>query len=401
VRTIVLHRRFWWSGPFLLTAVIWLISLGANSMEPEGIRSGSAIFYPFAAVALGFDDNVLTQPSNRKESAFTLLTAGVDVLLAQEESKDIIQLTAEVESGIYASSSSDDYTDSDLVLDYILQPNDKSRLSASARIQQLHDPRSPATLATRPSLDVYSDTGFEGEWYYGINDWEGADSSLTINSTDRSYKSNRSINRTKNHQSTFLSGLLRFPLAPNMRLRLSVRVIDLNYDIENSRDSNQLRIRSGVDWQMSEITLLSAEVGFQEKNFDQSIIEDHSDLSWEAKLTWAPEKFNIVEITTNQDFSESINEASYVSFSRLNLDWIYNWDDFIRATTSVGTLKETSETVAGSSVDDINYTALAIEYDLQKSIQMTALISNTHNSSDILGNSSDKLVISIGLTAAF
>lgn len=373
----------------------------AEKYAPEGIRSGSVIYYPYASLSVGNDDNVLSQETNPTSSTVTSLSAGVTMRIAQPGSRGEFNVELEAQNGTFDSSPDDDYTDSAISAGYTYAPSDKLSLKVAAGIKQLHDARTPTTLPASSTPDEYKDTTVDGEWHYGINDWEGADTLVALNLTDRVYQSNVAVNQAKDRQQISISGLLRFPVAPNTRLRISGRHITFDYDTTDTKDSDQLRLMVGVEWQISDQTLLSADLGGQEKNFDQNSAADDSDSAWEISMTWTPEDFNKVKLTTSNDFDESLTAATHLNKRKVGLVWSYEWDDYLTSLLTVETSEDSSVNGATTTVDTINYFSLSVKYGLTRTVMIDGGISRTDVDSDIAGNSSVKNVFSIGLTAAF
>lgn len=368
---------------------------------PEGIRSGSVIYYPYATLSVGNDDNVVSQETNPISSTVTKLSAGVAMRIAQQGSKGEFDVELEAHKGTFNSSPDDDYTDGAISAGYTYAPSDKLSLKVAAGIKQLHDARTPITLPTSSTPDEYQDTTVDVEWHYGINDWAGADTLVELNLTDRVYQNNLAVNQAKDRNQTSVSGLLRFPVAPNTRLRISGRHITFDYDITDTRDSDQLRLMVGVEWQVSDQTLLSADLGGQEKNFDQNSAADDTDSVWEIIMTWTPETFNRVELTTSNDFDESLTAATHLKVRKVGLVWSYEWDDFLTSLLTVETSEDSSVSGATTTVDIINYFSLSVKYGLTRTVMINGGISRTDVDSDIADNSSVKNVFGIGLTAAF
>jgi hypothetical protein len=386
----------------LFLGLVYSHSVFADIFEPEGIRSGSTISYPFASLAFGHDDNVTSLEDDPQDSNFTILAAGFSMQILPASRRGVFELSVDAQSGEYEDSSDDDYTDSSVFIEYTDQPNDKHDFSLSAGVKQLHDPRTPQTLETRSSLDEYTDTSLEGGWQYGVSDGGDTDATVKVNVTERYYDSERSVNAGKDRTSTEIAGLLRFPIAPNTRFRASVGFTDFDYDNTDSRDSFETLFLAGAEWQASDITSLSAEIGFQDKDFDQDDEQDDSDDAWELAFTWAPEEFNTLRIASRKYYDESITDASYLRIRSIDLTWIYDWEDFLRTTLVVGNRIETSEfTGASDSEDDIDYYSLTLQYALRPTLQLTASVADNSISSDTVGNSSDKTVISAGIVAAF
>jgi len=376
----------------------------AEKYEPEGIRSGSIIYYPYVNIfGVSYDDNIFSEETDAQGSRITNIGAGMLMQIAQENTKGMFDVGVEVQKGIYHSSRDDDYTDSGLTAGYTYQPNDKFRLKAEAGIKQLHDARTPLTLPTSPSPDRYQDTAVDGEWYYGINNWEGADSLIAVNLTKRTYKSNLAVNEAKDHQQASISGLLRFPLrsAPNSRFRVSARYRNFDYDISDNQDSNQLRAMIGIEWQASEQMLLSADLGGQNKKFAQNSSVDDSDIAWEIGLTWAPEDYNKLELTASNDFAESKTTASHLTKRKIDMVWSYDWEDYLTTLLAAGSSRDTSIDGVSTTVDTTNHISLSFEYGLLQTVMLNGGISRINVDSQIPGNSSVKNIFNFGVTAGF
>lgn len=373
----------------------------AEIYAPEGIRSGSVIYYPYANLSIGQDDNVLSQETNALSSGFSIVSAGVEMQVPQDNYRGVYDVEIEFKKGTFGSSPVDDYVDSVIAAGYTYQPGDKLRLNVAVGIKQLHNARIPITLAISSTPDEYQDTSVGGEWYYGMNNWEGADSLVALDLTNRVYKSNLPVNAAKDREQSSISGLLRFPLATNTRLRISMRYISFDYDTTDTMDSNQLRAMVGVEWQASDQTLLSIDLGRQEKLFDQNSAANDSDSSWEIAMAWAPEDFNRLELTSSNDFVESLTVATHLNKRKVGIVWSYGWGDYLTSLLTFDSSKDTSINGGTITVDTIDYFSFSFEYALSQTVVIEGGISRTNVVSDFAGNSSVKNVIALGLSAAF
>lgn len=118
-------------------------------------------------------------------------------------------------------------------------------------------------------------------------------------------------------------------------------------------------------------------------------------------MTWTPETFNRVELTTSNDFDESLTAATHLKVRKVGLVWSYEWDDFLTSLLTVETSEDSSVSGATTTVDIINYFSLSVKYGLTRTVMINGGISRTDVDSDIADNSSVKNVFGIGLTAAF
>jgi hypothetical protein len=384
-----------------LTSLTVSMPTVAEVFAPEGIRSGSVIYYPYVALSIGNDDNLYSQENNSKSSSLTSLNTGVNLEILQSESLGFFKVSADATAGFYGDSSADNFEDGTLSAGYNYQISEKSLIDFNVGVKQLHDARTSATLLTNNAPDVYQDNTLDGEWYYGENNAEGADLLLSFNLTDKSYSTNSAVNDAKERAQTEISGLNSFPLAPNTRIRLSARYSTFDYDTKNTLDSTQIRALVGIEWQASAQTLLTIDVGSQKKEFDLNPNSDDSENAWEVSMAWTPEDYNRVDLTASNDFAESTTAASYLTNQSVNLTWRYGWKDYIVTVISLGNTKETSVNPTSKTVKNITTAALSAEFHYSQSVKFTAGVNNTEVDSDVAGDSSDKNVITVGLTTAF
>ncbi len=377
------------------------LSVMAENFKPEGVRSGSVIFYPFAGINFGHDDNVLSQETDEISSDVSTITAGSGMQMVSDNLKSLYELNLQVEDRAYKSSPEDDYQDAAFSGKYTYQPHDELSLSTELGISKQHDPRKYDTVATRTSPDEYTDTTFDFDWHYGSQGEEGANTSVAVNLTDREYDTNLSVTEAYSRSTTMLSWVLRYPVAPNTRLKISARALDFDYDISSARDGNQIRVLVGADWQASDFTSLSIEVGQQNKDFDEDIIESESDSSWEVGFTWAPEEYNTLNISSSKDFDESISSAYYMRNTNVDITWSYNWNEDFKTTVSVGSGEETSVFATTDSVDSTKYAGFSLQYAISSVMQVVGGYQTTSVESDAIGGSSDKNQINVGFTAVF
>jgi hypothetical protein len=387
--------------PLALILIALPIASSVLAAEPEGIRSGSAIYFPHAKVAVGHDDNVLSQETNPISSTVIYTDAGIQAQVLQDNQKGAFEFGVAAQIGSYQDSSADDYQDGSVNAGYIFQPNDKMKVSGKLSLDQLHEARRPATLATSTEPDVYQNSNLDGEFYYGINDMDGADTLISLGITDRTYKTNLGANLSKERQQSEVSGMLRFPVAPNTRLRVSVGFTDFDYDTANNLDSIENRNLLGVEWQASDQTLISLDIGLQTKKFDQNSNADDELEVWEASIAWSPEKFNRFELTASKDFDESATTANYLSKKTVDLSWSYDWEDYFSTVLAIGSSDDKSFNTGSTTVDTNSYVSFSADYELMPTLSVTAALSKVEVDSQVVGGSSDKNLITMGIAAAF
>ncbi|MCP3688000.1 MAG: outer membrane beta-barrel protein [Gammaproteobacteria bacterium] len=373
----------------------------AENFEPEGIRTGSVVFYPFAGITFGHDDNVLSQETDAVESGITTITAGLGMQVSSDNSRNNIEANLQVEDGKYDSSPDDDYQDGNFNLGYNYQPHDKLSLLTEIGVSKQHEPRAYDTVATRTSPDEYTDTTFDFDWNYGSKGVDGSDTSIAVNVTDRDYDTNLDLTEAYNRSTSMVSWYLHYPVAANTRMRLSARALNFDYDTTHSRSGNQARIMVGADWQASDFTLLSIEVGQQNKDFDEDTIEDESDSAWEVGFSWAPEEYSTFQVSSSKDFDESTSAANYLRNTSLDMTWIYGWNDNLKTTLGFGSGEETSVYATTDATDATKYASLSFQYAISPVAQFVGGYQATSVDSDSDGGSSDKSVINLGFKAAF
>jgi hypothetical protein len=370
----------------------------AEVYAPEGIRSGPIIYYPSASLSIGTDDDLYSQGANQKSSSVTNLGAGVTMQILKGEMSGYFEVGADVSVGMYGSSSADDFQDGGISVGYIYQPSEKLLIKVSAGVNQLHDARTAATILTNNEPDRYQNNSLNGEFSYGENNSEGADSLLSYNLTSKSYSNNPATNASKENMQNEFSGLIRFPLAPSTRIRVSARYKVFDYGTTNALDSTQIRALLGIEWQASDQTLLSIDIGQEQKEFDLSPVSDNSLNALEVGLVWGIEDYNRINLTVSNDFDESTTAARYLTKNKVDLAWYFDWEDYLTTVVSFGNSRDTTVNTATSAetIDTSANTAFSVEFDYSQSVKFTGSISR----SDV-GASAQKNVLSAGVSAAF
>lgn len=373
----------------------------AQEYGPEGIRSGPVIYYPYVSLSLGNDDNLYSQELNAKSSSVTNLGAGVNMQILQSESLGFFEVSANAALGSYGDSSADDFEDGDISAGYNYQPSEDLLIKVNAGLRQAHDSRTSATLLTNVEPDVYKDSTVDGQLLVGGDNPNNTDSLLSFNLTDKSYSTNPAANAAKEREQAEISGLIRFPLAPNTRFRVSARYRSFDYNTANTLDSSQLRLLVGIGWQASDQTLLTIDVGSQKKEFDLTPASDDSVDALEVGIVWTPEDNSQINLTASNDFAESTTAASYLKNRKVDVSWRYGWEDYFTTVVSFGNTEETSINPASRTSKTIKNFSASAEFSYSQTVTLTGGINNTSVNSAVVGDSSDKSIVSVGITAAF
>jgi hypothetical protein len=355
------------------------------SQSPVGGAAGSSeetprTFFPGVDLSVARDSNVQLSNTNPRSSSVTIVSPYLRAEGRSGQRK--FDATARVDSGHYANSSGDNYTDASLVGNGDFTFSERSGLKLRAEDRHGHDPRGTTNITLSSEPDRYNQPLIDGIFSYGAKGAAGR-IELEAGALRRSYVNNRLYTdvldrRQMNYGATFF-----WRVAPKTELLAEARRTNFKYDTSTQLDSAETRLYIGAKWEATAATEGTVRVGRLNKDFDSAAVDDISSSSWEVSVRWSPLSYSVFDLTTSKQTYESTGAGSAMLTTISGLAWSHDWSSRVRSQLQLARRKDDFPAAVPARTDNTTITGAYIGYQFRRWMRLGAAYTHTSRDSDI------------------
>lgn len=307
---------------------------------PEGRRVGAEVmgaeggyFHPFLLVEGKYTDNLYYTNTNEEDEFITTVTPGLWVAVPANREKVVDLSSSNTSPGglalsrikpeatrrmqsyflyspefaMFADNSDHDYVNHKAVGAF--QYNFDAGLSIDL-VEQFNKRNEINNNATG-NLDEYYDNLVNLIATYDVSRKFKIRADYSNYWLDYDDDANEFRSRTDNSGSLYVF----YQFRPKTSAFVQYDYADISYEESSGRDSQQHGYFTGVDWDVTAKTRGRAKVGYTEKRFEQSGLDDESGFAMEvqAQHTFTPKR--AINVSVSRNYKESSNATSYAAMS--------------------------------------------------------------------------------------
>lgn len=259
-----------------------------------GIPVGSFIAKPEIKAGVEFNDNIYAAEDNTESDTIAVIAPELE--LNSNWNRHALNLTAGLNSGLYASESDENYLDSKLLLNGRLDVQRESYLSGAAGIQRLHEERtSPDASNAWKEPAEFTQSNADLSYMHGLGR-----TSLTAGAgiTDINFSSVPLVSggsddlSLRDRELKNVNARVAYELLPTVKPFVAGRYEWRDYDrSEALRDSDGYRLGAGTGFDLGGVTTGEIFAGYMQQDY-----EDREDIKgpwFGMSLLW-----NVTEMTS-------------------------------------------------------------------------------------------------------
>lgn len=169
-----------------------------------------------------------------------------------------------------------------------------------------------------------------------------ASNDLGVSYRKREYVTNRDFTRPLNYDGVSLSYLLTYAYSPRTALLFAAGHNSTDYEVSrlpsgNSRNGDELLLRTGMRWVATGKTAGSVLVGVRSYSSEGRTKPSREGLSWSGNLDWSPTDTTTLRLTTSQNTSETYNfNTEFIDNRSVDLSWRQVWSQRFNTTVKGG-----------------------------------------------------------------
>lgn len=223
----------------------------------------------------------------------------------------------------YSDNSSLNYNEHRLAMGAILDHSQKFNSEFKLGFDKIIEEPGTTNAETNSLVDFikFNNKRADAKFYYGKKNSIGQ-IMLGYRYIDREYDNvNQAFRDFSLHD---FSATFFYRLAPRTRLLVALSSGDFNYgDLQLNNglvfnQSSELKLYlAGIEWEASAKTKGTFRIGYQNKDFNDTRLNDISGLSYNLDLTWKPNTYTQIQATAARQTSESaqLNQGGFLSQS--------------------------------------------------------------------------------------
>jgi len=343
----------------------------AELLEGKGIEFAGGKLSPKLTVKQFHDDNLTSANGSEIASFGTLVQPHLTYEL--KNNKNRYTLDYLVAAATHYSSHNDDYVDQTVSADYEYTPTSKLKMGIETEYYRGHDPRgtggAEGTGVVQNSFDRYHHYKIDASASYGAKSSKGQ-FEIDAGHIAKDYDNNFSATRVRDREDLYGSTRLFYRVMPKTQMVLEARVAEYHYDIDAantaSLDSTTSRALVGVKWDKTFKTTGTAQIGYIQKNFDDTARVDGQDLTWEVGVEWKPKSYSTFNLNTSRDFSETSGAGNFTSTDSITASWKHEWSKKISTNIDMSYSEDSfDQDTTGRSDENLRFGA-SVDYKFRR-----------------------------------
>lgn len=381
-----------------ISAIIY--SQAAWSIEPTSIPTESGFdLTPTMNTGLKHDDNVTSASSN--EISSWVLTINPTMQAIADDGVNSYAFTASLIDGTYTQSSDDDFTDTFLGSLIDLQTSETGKVQFKADLIWGHEDRGTGVTEGLEN-DADEPTEFKsqtasGYYEYGV---KAAPARIKVGGRyfNKEYTNQREVTQFRDYDSTLGGVTFYYDTGSGVSAVAESTYDIIKYDftdLDSSRDSDDMYVKAGAEWNVTAITSGEIKLGYQKKDFDDASREDFDGLAWNASVTWLPLTYSSFTLGTGRKAKDPIQGGDYIQETTYNASWQHQWNAML--STSLAYTNMDEEYVGVERNDDVESVTLSGKYALARWIDITVFGVVTDKTSSVAGIEFDRQIVGISL----
>ena len=279
-------------------------SLARPEADAVGLPLGGFRAYPKLSIQGGYDSNILASDSNTTEAGRVILLPSV--LVESQWSRHSLSFAGFLESRL-GGESDEDYVDWGFGSKGQLDVQESTNIGSSINYQNLTEDRNGINAPSTPDPTDYDQFDVNAVLNHSFDQLTG---SLGGSYTDLDYGSNNQNYRDRE----IVRGVaqLGYGFSPGYSAFVRAGINDREYANRDTqtlgnpfKDSTGYRIVGGISSELTDLIAGEISVGYLEQDYDSSLYNDVSDLTFGASLSWSATALTSVTVSVDREVVDS------------------------------------------------------------------------------------------------
>ena len=393
-----------------LTPIFALLSVGFAAPAAANLKPGSFItkdgaeITPTLQTGLNSNNNFFSTPDNEESRLIWTITPNVKAVI--DDGPDSYSLDLGTSSSLHNKDTADNFTQVNIGAGVHKEFTSQHRLDINVDADWLYEPRGSGLTEglgdAVNELVKYQEQNVLARYEYGAQSSK-AQVALKTGFFSKKYQNFREVSQYRDYDKSLIGVTGYYNTQASTRTFLEVKQENYRYDVLQtnsiSRDSDDLKILLGMEWEATALTSGSFKLGYQNKNFNANERESFSGLSWEAGVKWQPLSYSTVQFTTSRSAKDPLVQGDYIKESTYGVNWTHSWSDYL---SSLAGINYTSEQYTGDvgRKDKSKSARLGLNYIASKFGMMSTYVDFIDKDSTQSAIEFDRVIVGVNFTFA-
>ena len=324
-----------------------LVALGFGVTTPAlaGLQPGSfmtkdgAEVTPILSTGFSSNDNFFMTPSETESRLVWNIAPSLKAVI--DDGPNSYQLDLGTNTSFHNKDTTDNFTTVNVDTSLHQEFTSKHRLDIKASADWLSEARGSGLTEGQgvlfDELVKYQEQNASARYEYGAKSSK-AQVALSTGYYNKTYDNFTAISQYRDYDKTKFGIAGYYSTQAASRTFLEITQENYRYDLVNpnsfTRDSDDLKVLVGLEWEATAVTSGSFKIGYQNKDFKSSQRENFSGLSWKASAVWKPLTYTSLQLVTSQAAKDPLLQGDFIKESVYGATWEHDWTDFITSVLS-------------------------------------------------------------------
>lgn len=334
-----------------LAPIFALMSVGVAAPAMANLKPGTvftkdgAEITPTLQIGVSNNDNFFTTPDNEDSRIIWRISPNVNAVI--EDGPDSYELELGTSSSFHNKDSEDDYTQVNVGAGLHKEFTSQHRLDITGDADWLSEARgsglTEALGDTVNELVEYQQQNVLTRYEYGALSSK-AQVALKAGYFSKKYQNLRAISQFRDYDKTLIGVTGYYSTLASTRTFLELKQENYRYDVLAasgiSRDSDDVKVLLGMEWEATSITSGTFKIGYQNKDFSSTERQNFSGLSWEAGIIWQPLSYSTLQFLTSRAAKDPLVEGDFIKESAYSVNWTHSWSEYLSSLVGLNYIDE-------------------------------------------------------------
>jgi len=317
---------------------------------------------PTLQTGVSSNNNFFNTPSDEESRIIWTIAPNVKAVI--DDGPDSYSLNLGTNTSLHNKDSVDNFTEVNVGAGVHKEFTSQHRLDVSGDADWLFEPRGTGLTEglgdAVNELVKYQQQNLLAEYEYGALSSK-AQVAVRAGFFNKKYQNFTEVSQYRNYDKSLFGITGYYNTQAATRTFLEIKQENYRYDVLASsgisRDSDDVKVLAGMEWEATALTSGSFKVGYQNKDFSASERESFSGLSWQATVNWQPLSYSTVQFMTSRAAKDPLVQGDYIKESIYAIKWTHSWSDYLSS-------------LASTSYTDEQYTGDVGRKDKTKSVRL-------------------------------
>ncbi|WP_448547317.1 outer membrane beta-barrel protein [Thalassotalea fusca] len=325
-------------GKGLLVSLLGGVFSSLVFAQNSSVASAANLFEVSLSTEYGYLDNFLYQPEQEQSTGFWRIAPSAKMKAASGAQLYSLALSSELYR--HAEFSHDDRTNAALEAGYQYKFAHNKRFFIQGTYDQVGEERGTGlSIGDAESIDrpdEWQQSGASLGYQFGH---EESVAQLTVEGgfDTKRYNTRRATTRNLDQQSIYAGLSFDYLLSGKSYIGTEAKVSQSDFKYNNTLNETKWEALVGYRWQSTDITRVSALIGYQHISFDQALLQDDSSLKWKIDGHWQPSDYFSVSLSSSRDYVAANRLAdSFRVVDRYQLSSMYAFSSHMKLNVLLG-----------------------------------------------------------------